>query len=116
MHSAITVSLVPETKGGPFVFSEGLDDAFLKAKDLGFDAVEIFPRSATELDTAAVSKLMSRHALAVAAVGTGAGWVVHKLTLTHSDTAIRLQARQFVKAIIEVAGTWAAPAIIGSMQ
>ena len=116
MRSAITVSIVPETKGGPFVFSEGLADAFSKAKDLGFDAIEIFPRSATELDAAAVAKLMAGHQLEVAAVGTGAGWVVHKLTLTHRDAAIRLQAREFVKGIIDVAGKWAAPAIIGSMQ
>jgi sugar phosphate isomerase/epimerase len=116
MRSAITVSLVPETKAGPFVFSEGLDDAFSKSKELGFDAVEIFPRSAAELDVHAVSKLMERHAMRVAAVGTGAGWVVHKLVLTHADAVIRRKARDFVKSIIEVAGKWAAPAIIGSMQ
>ena len=116
MRSAITVSLVPETKAGPFVFSDGLDDAFSKAKELGFDAVEIFPRSASELDVAVVSRLTDRYALRVAAVGTGAGWVVHKLALTHADPAIRRKASDFVKSIIEVAGGWAAPAIIGSMQ
>jgi sugar phosphate isomerase/epimerase len=116
MRSAITVSLVPETKAGPFVFSEGLDDAFSKSKELGFDGVEIFPRSASELDVAAVSRLMDRHALRVAAVGTGAGWVVHKLMLTHSEPSVRRKARDFIKSIIEVAGQFAAPAIIGSMQ
>ena len=116
MRSAITVSLVPETKSGPFVFSNGLGDAFSHAAELGFDAVEIFPRAASELNPEEVSALMKRHALRIAAVGTGAGWVVHKLTLTHSDAAVRRKAREFVRAIIELAGRWGAPAIIGSMQ
>jgi sugar phosphate isomerase/epimerase len=36
--------------------------------------------------------------------------------LTHGDAAVRKQAREFVRAIIDVAAQWAAPAIIGSMQ
>jgi sugar phosphate isomerase/epimerase len=116
MRSAVTVSLVPETKSGPFVFSNGLEDAFLRAAELGFDAVEIFPRSGPELDVTLVSTLVKRHGLRVAAVGTGAGWVVRKLTLTHGDPVVRKQAREFVRAIIDVAASWAAPAIIGSMQ
>ena len=116
MRSAVTVSLVPETKSGPFVFSNGLEDAFLRAEELGFDAVEIFPRSGPELNVALVSTLVKRHGLSVAAVGTGAGWVVNKLTLTHDDPAVRKQAKQFVRAIIDVAAQWTAPAIIGSMQ
>ena len=42
IKSAITVSLVPEAKGGPFVFWDGLEDCFENAAKLGFDAVEIF--------------------------------------------------------------------------
>jgi sugar phosphate isomerase/epimerase len=116
MRSAITVSLVPETKGGPFVFSAGLEDAFSRAEELGFNAVEIFPPSASALDAAEVSALMQRHHLSVAAVGTGAGWVVRKLTLTHGDAAVRREAREFVRGIIDVAAGCGAPAIIGSLQ
>jgi len=46
MHSAITISLVPETRGGPFVFWDDLAAGCEKAASLGFDAVEVFPRSA----------------------------------------------------------------------
>ncbi|MGH7944874.1 MAG: TIM barrel protein [Opitutaceae bacterium] len=116
MRSAVTVTLVPETRAGPFVFSEGLADAFSRSSDLGFDAVEIFPPSAPALQVTDVSALMQRHGLKVAAVGTGAGWVVRKLSLTHSDAAVRREAREFIRGIIEVAGGWSAPAIIGSMQ
>lgn len=116
MRSAITISLVPETMGGPFAFSAGLADGFSRAAEVGFDAVEIFPPSAAALDAADVSTLMEHHRLKVAAVGTGAGWVVRKLTLTHSDVAVRREAREFIRTIIDVASRWLAPAIIGSMQ
>lgn len=116
MRSAVTVSLVPEARGGPFVFWDGLEDACIHAAGLGFDSIEIFPPAADAVDVEAVRALVTRHALKVAAIGTGGGWVRHKLTLTHSDPAIRSQARAFVRAIIDRAGALGAPAIIGSMQ
>ena len=116
MRSAITVSLVPESKGGPFVFSSGLADACAQAAELGFDAIEIFPPSAESIDPAELGRLLERHRLRVAAIGTGAGWVVRRLTLTHSDPAIRRQAVDFIRSIIDLAGRFGAPTIIGSMQ
>ncbi len=116
MRSAITVSLVPETTGGPFVFSQGLEDAFTQAADLGFDAVEVFPPAPDAPPLTELPALTQRHGLAVAAMGTGAGWVVHKLTLSHYDAAVRGRAREFVRQIIDTAGRFRASAIIGSMQ
>ena len=116
MRSAITVSLVPQAKGGPFVFWNGLADAFEQAAALGFDAIEIFPPSASALDRAELRGLVDRHSLRIAAIGTGGGWVAHKWSLTHADCATRAQAREFIRAIIDVAGGFGAPAIIGSMQ
>jgi sugar phosphate isomerase/epimerase len=116
MRSAITVSLVPQAKGGPFVFWNGLEDACAQASSLGFDAVEIFPPGAEAIDVPAIQKLLAKHHLAVAAVGTGGGWVIHKWTLTHADPAIRAQARDFIRGIIGKSAALGAPAILGSMQ
>jgi sugar phosphate isomerase/epimerase len=49
-------------------------------------------------------------------VGTGAGWVRRKLTLTDPDPHVRMCARDFIGAVIDFAGGFGAPAIIGSMQ
>ena len=49
IHSAITISLVPEARGGPFVFWDDLAAGCARAAALGFDAVEIFPRSTEEI-------------------------------------------------------------------
>lgn len=116
MRSAITVSLVPQAKGGPFVYWDGLENAFAQAAALGFDAVEIFPPDPHALDIGKIRALMKKHALAVAAVGTGGGWVINKWTLTHADCSIRAQARAFILAMIENAAALGAPAILGSMQ
>lgn len=116
MRSAVTVSLVPEAKGGPFVYWDNLADACEQAAHLGFDAVEIFPREASALDAVLLRTLLEKLRLRVAAMGTGGGWVVRKLTLTHPDAAVRREAREFIRAIVDLAGQFQAPAIIGSMQ
>jgi sugar phosphate isomerase/epimerase len=116
MKSAVTISLVPEARGGPFVFWDDLAAGCTQAAELGFDAVEIFPTSAEMLVTMNVAKLLAAHRLKCSTVGTGAGWLKHKLRLTDPDAAVRQSAIGFIGEIIEAAGTLGAPAIIGSMQ
>ncbi len=116
MKSAITISLVSEARGGPFVYWDDLAAGFAAAARHGFDAVEIFPPAANAVSVGAARKLMERHSLKIAAVGTGAGWVKHKLRLTDPDPAVRAKAREFIYGIINLAGYLGAPAIIGSMQ
>ncbi|WP_425617497.1 TIM barrel protein [Anatilimnocola sp. NA78] len=114
--SSVTVSLVPEARGGPFVFWDDLPAACATARQLGFDAIEIFPPGPEAINIAAVKQLLSDHQLKLAAMGTGAGWVKHKLHLTHADASIRARAKDFIRSIIDTAGPLGAPAIIGSMQ
>ena len=111
-----TVSLVPEALGGPFVFWNGLQDAFAQSAALGFDAVEIFPPSADAIEVGPIRALMQGHDLSVAAVGTGAGWVKHRLHLCHPEVLVRQQAKAFILEIVQRAGELGAPAILGSMQ
>lgn len=115
-RSAITVSLVKEARSGPFVFQGDLKRSCTQAAKLGFDAVEIFPPSADALDAKKLHLLLKRHRLKVAAIGTGAGWLRHRLTLMNPDIAIRKQAREFIAQIIDFAAGFSAPAIVGSMQ
>ena len=116
IKSAITVSLVAQAKGGPFVYWDGLESAAASAAKHGFDAIEIFAPAAAAVDRPQLHALLRRHGLKAAAFGTGGGWLVHKWHLTHTDPAIRSQAREFIRAIIDLGAEFAAPAIIGSMQ
>ena len=116
MRSAITIALVPEMRGGPFVFSDDLAAGCAKAAEHGFDAVEIFPPSADALDKGQVNSLLARYNLKIAAIGSGAGWLKHRLHLTDPDAAVRRRALEFIASMIDFAGSFGAPAIIGSMQ
>ena len=44
IRSSVTIALVPEAKGGPFVFWDDLASGCAKAAELGFDGVEVFPK------------------------------------------------------------------------
>src|SRR5262245_45817834 len=111
IQSAITISLVEETHGGPFVFSNGLVDSCRRAAEAGFDAVEIFPRAAEAINPKELKQLLQKHRLKLAAMGTGAGWIVHGLRLTDGDAAIRKKARAFIAGVVDLAGKMSAPAI-----
>ncbi len=112
-RTAITISLVPEAKGGPFVFWD-LEEGCRAAKALGYDAIELFAPSAGAVTAAGPS--LKKHGLALASSGTGAGWVLHKLALTSPDAEIRSRARAFIRGFIDAAGRMGAPAILGSME
>jgi len=116
MKSAVTICLVSEARGGPFVFHEGLSKGCARAAELGFDAVEIFPPTADAFPVDELKALLKNHRLKVAAFGTGAGWLRQQLSLTSSDPSTRQKGRQFIQQIVDLAAEFKAPAIIGSMQ
>ena len=114
MKSAVTVSLVPEASGGPFVFWDDLDVAIHSAKELGFDGIEIFPPDPDTLRSLNVAQRLQ--GFPVAAIGTGAGWVKHRLLLCDPDREQRQHAIEFVRSMMRIASELSAPAIVGSMQ
>ena len=116
IRSAVTVSLVKEARGGPFVFWDDLPAACRKAAELGFDAVEIFAPSPDAVDADSLKSLLKEHRLQVAAVGTGAGMVIHGLSLTDPNAEKRAAAKGFIRRMIGFGAPFGAPAIIGSMQ
>ena len=103
IQTAVTISLVPEVRGGPFVFWEDLAAGCEQAAASGFDAVEIFPPSAEAIDARELRSLLEKHGLKLAAIGTGAGWVVHKLRLTDPDVKVRRGAHDFIAGIVNLA-------------
>jgi sugar phosphate isomerase/epimerase len=116
MKSAVTISLVSEARGVPFVFWDDLPGSVRKAAALGFDAVEVFAPSPVAVNVDELRSLLDETGLAVAAVGTGAGWVRQKLHLVEAHPTTRVAAIDFIRTIIDMGAAFGAPAIIGSMQ
>lgn len=116
MKTAITVSLVEEARGGPFVFWDDLELGCKKAADLGFEAIELFAPGPDAVSQETIKELLEKYNLGLAAVGTGAGWVIHKMNLTATDKSQRQGAIDFIRSMIDFGAPFHAPAIIGSMQ
>lgn len=116
IRSSVTIALVPQIKTGPWIFWGDLESGMAKAAELGFDAVELFIPSADGIESDRLLELLEKYELKLAAVGTGAGKVIHGLTLTDSDPEIRKKAVSFISEMISFGATFGAPAIIGSMQ
>ena len=116
VRAAVTVSLVPEVRGGPFIFWDGITAACAAAARHGFHGLEVFPHTAAAVPVGEVRTALQDHGRALAAVGTGAGGVVHGLALADPDAAGRQRAIDYVRAVIELAAPFGAPAIVGSIQ
>ena len=116
MKSSITYSAVPEALGGPFVFWGSLQESMDAAAEMGFDAIEIFPPGPEYFRQHNLNDLSEVSGIQIAAIGTGAGWVRHKLSLADSDSSVRSQALVFLESMLEVATDLGAPMILGSMQ
>jgi sugar phosphate isomerase/epimerase len=112
VKSAITACLLPELKGAPFVFWDDLETSCRDAAELGFDAIEIFPADADSLVELKTGEVLQRHNLQLSGIGTGVGWVKHRVSLTSGDAGTRTAALTFIKSIIdrasELGATWCA--------
>lgn len=116
MLSSVTISLVPSLAGGPWIYWDGLADSMAKAGAAGFDGVELFFDDPASIDPAMLQSLLRANRLKLAAVGTGAGKVLHGWTLTDPEAGVRENARAYIRRMIDFGARFGAPAIIGSMQ
>ncbi len=116
IKSAVTISVVEQARKGPFVFHDDVAAGCRRAAELGFDAVEVFAPSAQAIHELPLADLLQESGLELAAVGTGAGMVVHGLHLCDPDSSRREAAQDFIRGIIDAGAPFGAPAIIGSMQ
>ena len=116
IKSCATIALVPEIKTGPWIYWEQPEISIPKAAKLGFDAVELFTASADAVDSHQLQQLCDANQIKIAAVGTGAGKVLHGWTLSSPDAHVRQKAIAFISEMITLGARFGAPAIIGSMQ
>lgn len=116
IKSCVTIALVPQIKTGPWIFWDNLEESIYKAAHVGFDGIELFTPSADAVDAFMLQSLLKNSGLKLAAVGTGAGKVIHGLTLTDPNPDIREKAVTFITDMVAFGAIFGAPAIIGSMQ
>jgi sugar phosphate isomerase/epimerase len=116
VRCAATVCLVDRLSSGPWIYWHDLEGACAHASSIGLDGIELFTDSPTQVPEAVLRAALDAHGLGLAAVGTGAGKLIHGLTLTDEDKDVRARAVGFICDMIAFGAPFGAPAIIGSMQ
>lgn len=105
---------VPDS--APFILRGHYIENIKKAAELGYDAVEIHVRDPRELEVEQILKACQEEGVTVSTLGTGLGYVVDKLSLTHPEAQIREKAVKRILDHIEVASCLGAGVIVGSMR
>jgi sugar phosphate isomerase/epimerase len=116
MKSAITITLSKQINTGPWVYWGECKKNIIKSVNYGFDGVELFTSSSNDISTSLLNTLSRQLNIKFSAVGTGAGKVIHGLTLTDPNPEIRKKAIIYITNMISFGASLGAPVIIGSMQ
>jgi sugar phosphate isomerase/epimerase len=101
---------------GPFLFHLPLREGLAAAKQNGFSHVEVFLDDPAAISAEDFKALLDEFELRLTTLGSGAGCVVHGLTLTHKDAGVRRRAVDYLTQTIQLAGKLSARVIVGSMQ
>lgn len=83
---------------------------------MGYDGVELAIRDPMLVDVDELDRVVSQHALAVPAIGTGQAWGEEGLSFTDPDPSVRAAAIQRVKSHVPVAAHFDAVIIIGLLR
>lgn len=102
--------------GEPVLFRGRLEDAFTRAKELGFDGVELHIRDVSQVDVQQLFRQREKTGMDVAAIGTGLAARVDGLSLVDANETGRRQAIERVKGCIDLAAEFGCCVIIGSLR
>ncbi len=117
LKASLTCTLVPQMNQGPFVFrNHDLKTACQLTKKHGFQGIELFFTNPSDINIQEVKKLLNSEGLLCSALGSGAGWVVHRLSLTSENRDIRKNAVNYIRELVGIAAELQTSVIIGSMQ
>lgn len=92
------------------------DFVFPKLKELGYSAIEMLVRDPDCLDISSLGTKLRHHGLELAAIGTGPAVSDDKLTFTSADDAVRGEAVNRAKRMVELASLFGCPVLIGKMR
>ena len=87
-----------------FVVWRGFEESMAKAKDLGYDGVELALRTKEEIDVPRLRRLLDQKDLEVSAISTGQVFSALNLYLTNPDVQQRKKAVAVITGLVELAG------------
>ena len=104
------------SRSEPVLFRGEYGDAFLYAKQLGFEGIEIHLRDAKDVDANQIIRESQNQKVAVAGIATGLAQRIDHLSLIDSDKSRRQEAIDRIKGHLDLAAVFGCTVIIGSMR
>jgi sugar phosphate isomerase/epimerase len=100
----------------PLLFAGDLPAAAKAAGELGFDGIEISMKGPEDLSVKTLKDLLDRHRLELTAVASGRIYLDERATLSDPDEGARMRVVNRVRRLIDFAGGFGAPVIIGLLR
>lgn len=116
MKIAIDISLVSDMPNTPHFNDRDWEYLIERSSELGYDGIEIFPKSAEEFPAKKLKEILGRYGMELCAIGSGAGKALKNYTFTDPDVSVRKKAVEYVSSLIQIAGEFNSMMVIGSMQ
>jgi len=105
-----------DARFAPLLWRGPIADAFALARECGYDAVELHPRFAADLDADAVIKLKNKYELGIPTLGTGMIAGEDGLTLSNPDPVVRRRAIARIAEHIHLAAQVGSSVTIGLVR
>ena len=117
MKFITSMTMVDQIIGSaPFVYEGDFAQGVAKARELGYDGVELHIADPADVDLPTLEQALAENSMRLTAIGTGRAYVNHGLSITDPDEARRRAAVQRLEAFLELAGRLHATVIIGCMR
>ncbi|MGD0409262.1 MAG: sugar phosphate isomerase/epimerase family protein [Candidatus Limnocylindrales bacterium] len=93
------------------VFRDRLDISLRKARDLGYDGVELALAGAGEVDVPSMRRLLADEGMRLSAVSTGRVGIEQKVSLSDPDERVRRRAVEITRGLIDLAAALGSPRV-----
>ena len=100
----------------PLLFAGDVPAAAKAAAELGFEGIEISMKGPEELRPRLSRAFLDRYDLELTAVASGRIYIDERATLSDPDEGARMRVVNRVKRLIEFAGEFGAPVIVGLLR
>ena len=113
---AVTISAEPLPETAPVIFRGDLSASVEKAKNIGFDAVEIHLRNPQHIDKEALIGACARNDISVSALATGPEASLNGFSMLDPSVDVRERLMRNLRAHVDLASELNALVIIGMLR
>ena len=99
-----------------FVVWRGFDESIRKAKEYGYDGVELSLRRASDISSGKLDALLRENGIEVSAISTGQVFADGGLCLTHEDVAHRKKTLDVLLELVHMCGSYGKTLNLGRVR